>query len=142
MEKEKIKKYFSEAIYLFLIFFFCYTALNKLMNLESFRTNLIKTSFFNIDSAKYFSLIVIFWEIVVVLLLLFIKKIGLLTFSFTMLTFTLYISFLRFKGLYEVCGCGGILNGLHYQYHLIINICLMLGGLYLLIITNIKVNEK
>lgn len=138
----KNQKYFAEAIYLFLIFFFCYTALNKLVNIESFRTNLIKTSLFNIQTAQYFSLMVISWEIIVVLLLLFLKKIGLYAFSFTMLAFTLYISFLRSKGLYEVCGCGGILNGLDYKYHLTINIGLIFGGLYLLIISNLIVNEK
>ncbi|WP_395074066.1 MauE/DoxX family redox-associated membrane protein [Flavobacterium sp.] len=140
--KNKFKKIFAETIFLFLIAFFCYTALNKLLNLDSFRTNLIKTSLFNIETAKYFSIIVVAWEIIVVALLLFYKKLGLLFFCFTMLLFTLYISFLRFKGLYEVCGCGGVLNGLSYGYHLVINISLLFGGLFLLILNNIKGDEK
>jgi hypothetical protein len=129
----KFQKIVAEAIYLFLIAFFCYTAVNKMINIESFRTNLIKTSLFDIKNAEWFSIVVIVWELAIVLILLFYKKIGLLSFCFTMLFFTLYISFLKFKGLYEVCGCGGILNGLKYEYHLIINIFLMLGGFYLLI---------
>ena len=140
--KNRLKKILAETIFLFLIAFFSYTALNKFLNLDSFRTNLIKTSLFNIETAKYFSIIVIAWEIIVVALLLFYKKLGLLFFCFTMLLFTLYISFLRFKGLYEVCGCGGVLNGLSYGYHLVINISLLFGGLFLLILNNIKVDEK
>ena len=138
----KIQKIFIEIIYLFLIFFFCYTAFNKFMNLSSFRTNLIKTSLFNINTAKIFSLIVIFWELLVVIFLLFYKKTGLYLFCFTMLIFTLYISFLKFKGFYEVCGCGGILNGLGYLYHFMINIGLIFGGLYLLYISKNETDEK
>ena len=76
----KLKKYSGEIIYLFLIFFFCYTAFNKLYNIESFRTNLIKTSLFNIESAKYLSIIVISYEILIVLLLFFYKKIRFIIF--------------------------------------------------------------
>ena len=138
----KLKKYSGEIIYLFLIFFFCYTAFNKLYNIESFRTNLIKTSLFNIESAKYLSIIVISYEILIVLLLFFYKKLGLLFFAITISVFTIYISYLRFKGLYEVCGCGGILNGLHYNYHLLINILLIICSLYSLFIFKYEDNEK
>ncbi len=141
-KKTKILKTFAEIIYLFLIFFFCYTAANKLVNLESFRTNLMKTSLFNEDFAEIFSWVVIGLEFVIVILLLFFKKIGLLIFTFTMLIFTTYISFLRFKGLYEVCGCGGILNGLQYQYHLYINIGLILGSFFCLYQFNFLKNEE
>lgn len=132
----------SEMIYLFLIFFFCYTAFNKLMNIESFRTNLIKTSIFNEELAKYFSVFVIMIEVSIVALMLFYKKIGLLIYGLTMVVFTLYISFLRHKGLYEVCGCGGILNGLEYKYHLAINIFLIIGAFYSFLINTKIENER
>jgi hypothetical protein len=133
MNKEKsVDKVLNEIAYLFIIFFFSYTAINKLLNIESFRTNLIKTSLFDVYSAHYFSFIVIFWEFIVIILLLFYKKIGVLTFTLTMLLFTIYISFLKSKRLYEVCGCGGVLNGLDYKYHFAINIFLILLGLFLL----------
>ena len=44
--------------------------------------------------------------------------------------FTLYISMLRYLGKYEICGCGGILNGLSYATHLIININLIIAALF------------
>ena len=140
--KSKIIKIVAEIIYLFLIFFFCYTASNKLVNLESFRTNLMKTSLFSEYFAKIFSLVIIGLEFLIVILLLFYKKIGLLIFTFTMLIFTTYISFLRFKGLYEVCGCGGILNGLQYQYLLDINIGLILGSFFCLYQFNFVKNAE
>jgi hypothetical protein len=73
--------------------------------------------------------------------MIFKKQLGLLLVTSLLLIFTLYISFLRFEGLYEVCGCGGVLNGLEYKYHLIINITLILTGLYSLLILNFNSNE-
>jgi hypothetical protein len=142
MTKNKAEIVLAEIMYLFLILFFSYTAFNKLININSFRTNLIKTSLFSVDFAQYFSVFVISLEIVIIMILLFFKKIGLFILSITIAIFTLYISFLRFKGLYEVCGCGGILNGLHYKYHLTINILLLLGALFSLYIFNSDKDEK
>ena len=138
----KIQKYSAEALYLFIIIFFCYATTNKLLNLNSFRTNLLKTSLFTEDFAKVFSLVVITAEIIIILLLIFYKRLGLLIFSFTILIFTLYISYLRFKGLYEVCGCGGILNGLEYKYHFLINLSLIFTSIYCYITVNMETNEK
>jgi len=70
------------------------------------------------------------------------KKKGLLLLIIAMLGFTIYISYLRFKGLYEVCGCGGILNGLSYQTHFFINILLIFSSVYSFIIFNLRENEK
>lgn len=136
------KNLIPEIIYLFIIFFLCYTASNKLVNIESFRINLIKTSLFSVDLAKYFSYVVIVLEAIIILILFFNKKIGLLLFSFTIAIFTVYISYLRFKGFYEVCGCGGILNGLRYKYHLAINLFLIISSLLSFFIFNSTQNEK
>lgn len=109
--------------------------------MSSFQTNLIKTTMFSKEVANWFSVLVVIFEFVVVLILLFNKKIGLWVFSTTLLIFTLYISFLSSQGLYEVCGCGGVLNGLSYSYHLLINILLIIGSIYCLIIQMIS-DEK
>jgi len=97
---------------------------------------------FSKDVADVFSVLVIALEVLIILILMFYKKKGLLIYSFTVLIFTLYISFLRFKGLYEVCGCGGVLNGLKYQYHLLINTGLIIGSLYSFYTFNMINNEK
>jgi hypothetical protein len=142
MNIRRFQKKLAEIVYLFLIFFLCYTASNKLLKLDSFKTNLIKTTLFSKDMANVFSIIVISFEILLVLLLIFFKTKGLLFCGFMMLTFTLYISFLRFKGLYEVCGCGGVLNGLEYKYHFLINIGLLLGSLFAFFTFKAFENEK
>lgn len=142
MNIRRFQKKLAEIVYLFLIFFLCYTASNKLLKLDSFKTNLIKTTLFSKDMANVFSIIVISFEILLVLLLIFFKTKGLLFCGFMMLTFTLYISFLRFKGLYEVCGCGGVLNGLEYKYHFLINIGLLLGALFAFFTFKAFENEK
>lgn len=142
MELFKFQKNIAEVIYLFLIFFLCYTASNKLFKIDSFKTNLIKTTLFSKESADVFSILIIILEIVLVLVLFFFKIKGLLLCSVTMLIFTLYISFLRFKGLYEVCGCGGVLNGLEYKYHFLINVGLVLGSLFSFFTFNAFDNEK
>lgn len=135
-------KIIAEITYLIIISFFCYTAINKLMNLESFRTNLVKTSIFTFKIAYYFSYLVIMLELFVVIILLFFKQKGLLLFCFIMLIFTLYISFLNFKGFYEVCGCGGVLNGLQYKHHFFINTVLIFSSIYCYIIFNLSNNEE
>ena len=141
--KRKIILFLADFFYLFFIFFFCYTLVNKLINIHSFRTNLIKTSLFDENSAYYFSYFVLFIEFSVIITLLFLKEKGLLLFCFVILIFTLYISYLKFKGYYEVCWCGGILNGLQYKYHLSINLSLIVSSIYSYIILYIfKVNEK
>lgn len=129
-KKYLTKKNLAEIIYSFLIFFLCYTAANKLIKIDSFRTNLIKTTLFSPDLADVISILVIILEIILILALIFFKKKGLFFCFLTMTIFTIYISFLRFKGLYEVCGCGGVLNGLQYIYHLLINISLIIGSLF------------
>ena len=142
ISSNRIRIIFAEIIYLFLIAFFCYTAFNKMVNISSFRNNLMKTSLFSEEIANILSVIVIILEILIVLILLFNKKIGLLLFCGTMLIFTLYISYLRSNGLYEVCGCGGILNGLSYNFHLLINVFLILGSILSYYISNLVNNEK
>lgn len=142
MRTFKFQKNIAEVIYLFLIFFICYTASNKLLKIDSFKTNLIKTTLFSKELADVFSILIISLEIFLVLGLIFFKTKGLLLCSLVMLIFTLYISFLRFKGLYEVCGCGGVLNGLDYKYHFMINVGLIFGSLFSFFTFNAFDNEK
>ncbi|MDP5201279.1 MauE/DoxX family redox-associated membrane protein [Flavobacterium sp. DG2-3] len=144
MIKETVKTQIkiAELFYYFLVFFLCYTASNKLIKLQSFRTNLIKTTLFTPDFADVFSICVIILEIALILLLIFYRKNGLLLSCITFLAFTLYISVLNFKGLYEVCGCGGVLNGLQYSYHLVINITLIIASIFSFLTFHSLNNEK
>lgn len=125
-----IKSLLGHLNYIFLIFFMSYTSSNKLINLDSFETNLIKTTVFNIKFAREFAVIIISLEILIVLYLIYNRRKGLFVFAITIMIFTIYIIILRLMGLYEVCGCGGVLNGLKFQYHLGINIYLIISALF------------
>jgi hypothetical protein len=122
--------FIAYSLYYFIMSFITYTSVNKALNLQSFRINILKTGLFAETYIYYISIAVIVLEIGVVLILFLNKKLGLSLFLLMMLVFTGYITYLRFNGLYEVCGCGGILNGLSYSYHLLINLCLISAGLY------------
>jgi hypothetical protein len=116
--QDKINTFF----YFLMIFFFSYTGINKLMKLDSFRMNILKTGVFSENTIKYLSVFVVSIELITVVLLLTKKRIGILLFTGLMITFTFYVTYLRANGLYEVCGCGGVLNRLEYKYHLMINL--------------------
>lgn len=121
----KLYKTTIQAIYYFLIVFVSYTVMNKFLALKSFQINLLKTGVFGNNTTIYLSYFVIIVEFLVLLFLVFNKKFGTLFMIIMLSVFTIYISFLRLYGRYEVCGCGGILNGLQFKYHLIINILLI-----------------
>lgn len=74
----KLQVKIAEVFYYFIVFFLCYTASNKLIKIQSFRTNLIKTTLFTPDLADVFSICVIAFEVILILVLLFYKKNGLL----------------------------------------------------------------
>lgn len=135
--KNKIISYVSVLF----VIFFGYTTFNKLFNIDSFQHNLLKTGLFAGNLVPSFSYLVIAIEIIVIFFLIFYLRIGFLMVVAMMTSFTIYISYLNYFGLYEICGCGGILNGLAYKYHLIINMFILCGALFCSIIS-VSSNEK
>ncbi len=125
-------KNISHCLLLLLIMFFSYTFINKALDMNGFKLNIAKTSLFRgivVDIIAYIALAV---ECICIVLLLFKEKIGLIFSWFMMLCFTCYICILYFFSLYEVCGCGGILNGLSFQWHLLINSIVIIVISYLI----------
>lgn len=133
MEKYRGMKFKNKVVnYISILFviFFGYTAFNKLLNINSFQHNLLKTGLFADYFVVSFSFIVILCELIVIFFLIFYSKIGFLLVVMMMTGFTIYISYLNYSGLYEICGCGGILNGLAYKYHLLINVLILLSAIF------------
>lgn len=128
------------AIYYFLIFFISYTFMNKLLAIQSFQTNLLKTGLYSSSTTEYLSYLVLAGELFVLIALLFFRKLGERLLLAMLTVFTIYICFLQFTGRYEVCGCGGVLNGLAFKYHLVINVVLVFFAL-LLVQANSKNNS-
>jgi hypothetical protein len=103
-----------------------YVFANKALDISAFQMNIFKTGIFSERISNLLAYIVLAIEFSSIILLLVNKKLGLDFLLILLLVFTLYISVLFYLGRYEVCGCGGILNGLSYKVHLLINILLIL----------------
>lgn len=118
-------KFLFNIAYYTLIIFFSYTVSNKIISINSFQENIFKTGIFSKTIVDIISYTVIILEIIMVLLLIMRKKVGLIYSLFMMVIFTVYICYLFYTGRYEVCGCGGILNGLSFKVHFLINILII-----------------
>lgn len=134
--KNNIIYFYKNIISIFLIIFFSYTVSNKILKINEFKLNLVKTDFFPYNFIDFVVYIVIIIESISIILLILKTKSGLLYSLIMMLLFSLYISILFSEGKYEVCGCGGILNGLSYEYHISINLTIII-----LILINLIKNE-
>lgn len=114
------------VLLLVLIAFFSYTMINKALDITSFQFNIAKTGLFNgimVDMVAYGAIAA---ELISIILLIVNEKLGLLLSLLMMFAFTSYITFLFITNRYEICGCGGILNGLSFSSHFFINILLLL----------------
>lgn len=131
----------ADLVYYALIVFIAYTASNKFFNIEAFQLNIAKTGMFSNETIYYLSYAVVAVEITVLGMLIFFKNIGLNALFVMIFIFTIYISYLFLQGKYEVCGCGGVLNGLSFYNHLSINILLILGTLFVLSFLNNTAHE-
>ena len=122
--RPKFANSIREFIILLIVGFFAYTLVNKLLQFEAFKLNVARTGIFEgqwVSVVAYFAIVA---EIASISLLVFARKWGIRFALAMMLFFTLYIIYLASTGHYEVCGCGGVLNGLKFQWHLLINLVL------------------
>lgn len=122
------------------IFFFIYTGVYKLINMEAFRFNLARTGVYPDSWLFFLPYFIATIELIVVVFLMFRKKTGVFHFGFVMTAFTIYILYLFYTGRYEVCGCGGVLNGLKFEYHLAVNLVLVI--LSIIAVINLKLIKK
>lgn len=135
----KPKKILFGGILSVIIVFFSYTLVNKIINIESFMLNIAKTGVFHIKIIDFVAYLVLFIETLSIVLLIFKEKLGILLSLSMMIFFTVYIILLQLLGRYEVCGCGGILNGLSFSFHLLINLMVII---LLLLCYSYGKNEK
>jgi hypothetical protein len=124
LTRQKLFYSIREFVVLVIVGFFAYTLVNKLLQFEAFKLNIARTGLFErywVNVVAYFAIVA---EIASISLLVFARKWGIRFALAMMLSFTLYIIYLASTGHYEVCGCGGVLNGLKFQWHLLINLVL------------------
>lgn len=124
-------KIVRQVLYLLILLFFSYTLMNKVLIYDSFLLNISKTGLL-VRLRSIFVRISDFVGSFVYRVTPFQKKVGLLFSVGMMLVFSLYTIALYLLGRYEVCGCGGIMNGLSVESHLLVNLTLLLVMVYLL----------
>lgn len=131
----------DKSIAFLLVAFFAYTFINKLLMFQAFKLNIAGTGVFYDVTVDLVAITALIAEATSVLLLIFKRKWGKL-FSLAMMSlFTVYILYLARTGRYEVCGCGGILNGLSFSKHLTVNLLLILILLLSLFYDHYKHNK-
>lgn len=107
-----------------------YASVSKLVTFKSFTEQLTKSPFLTsmVDLVAYF--IPLFELLLVILLVLpATRLLGLYLSFFLMLLFSGYIYLMLYHSFYIPCSCGGILNSMSWEQHLIFNIILTLIAL-------------
>lgn len=120
-----MKRRYIEIISSILILIFAYTGITKLIEIEKFRT-IISLSPVISWAANVISPALPIIEIVTVIMLFIpaFRKWGLIVSFFLMCLFTLYIGYMTFFAPDRSCSCGGVLENMSWQGHLIFNIVL------------------
>lgn len=127
----KVKLFFYRILLIYILAFLGYTLVNKISDYHSFTLNIAKTGLFGgvwVDIVAYYALMA---EFTCIALLLYKPKVGAVVSIFVMFSFSAYIIFLKTLGRYVICGCGGILNGLAYHWHILINILIISSLIYI-----------
>lgn len=107
-----------------------YASVSKLVTFKSFTEQLTKSPFLTsmVDLVAYF--IPLFELLLAILLVLpATRLLGLYLSFFLMLLFSGYIYLMLYHSFYIPCSCGGILNSMSWEQHLIFNIILTLIAL-------------
>ena len=112
-----------ETTRLILIILFSYSSIIKLFNVTKFMRTLL-VSHFPEEIANIIAFAVVFSEIIIVLLLIinYTKLIGLYSSLISFLIFTCYIIYMKIWLPKLPCSCGGLIQKLTWNQHLIMNV--------------------
>lgn len=132
---ETFKTRFVEIVSYFFILLFCYATISKIMDFENFSLQLSQSPLLGVFAGIIVYAVLVL-ELLICTLLIFerTRTIG-LYFSFTlMVMFTAYIYIILNYSEFVPCSCGGILEKMDWNTHLIFNIVtVVLAGAALLI---------
>ena len=119
----KTKIFFIQVVSMLLMFMFSYTAINKLLNRQSFRITMSVSPLIS-NFATLLSWLIPLIEITIVALLFFKKSrtAGLLASAGLMVSFTIYIGYMFLFVPERPCSCGGILSAMSWSQHFVFNI--------------------
>ncbi|GIQ57855.1 hypothetical protein Flavo103_09910 [Flavobacterium collinsii] len=132
---EAIKSRILDVICLLFILLFVYAAVSKLLDFESFEVQLGKSPLLS-AFASWVSWLVPIIELLIVLLLIIPKFRGIaLLAAFSLMTmFTSYIFIVLHYSSFVPCSCGGILEKMSWNAHLVFNIIFMVLAVLAIVI--------
>jgi len=121
-----IKNYQITISYLFILLF-VYAAVSKIIDFQNFQAQLGQSPLLS-AFASWVSWLVLILELGIVVLLIFpkLRTIGLLASTLLMTLFTAYIFIILNYSSFVPCSCGGILEKMSWNTHLIFNIFFIL----------------
>ncbi|BAV94580.1 MauE/DoxX family redox-associated membrane protein [Ichthyobacterium seriolicida] len=120
--KEKIKKTYSPLVEILTLIIFSYTAVFKILNIQGFQLNIVKTGIFYPQLIQPVSFIVIAIELLVISLIVLRHKKSIHVSLLSMTAFTFYIIFAKIIGKFSTCGCGGVISQMTFLQHITFNL--------------------
>ena len=123
-------KYFPNIVSSFFVLLFIYASASKMLDFENFQVQLAQSPLLS-AYAGFISEAVIFLELVIAGLLCFhlTRRGGLFASFAIMVAFTVYIYLILHYSDFVPCSCGGILEKMTWQQHLVFNIVCVLFAL-------------
>lgn len=130
-KQRNFKRIFLEIVSILFIFLFVYTASAKLWDFQRFQAQL-NISPLPSEVAWFTAWFIPTSELVAAVLLCFarFRLYGLMVSSTLMAVFTAYVLFILFLSKEIPCSCGGVLESMGWQEHLIFNIIFLSLGLF------------
>lgn len=121
------RKPFIDIICALLIFLFIYTGISKLLDYHTFRRQLGQSPFITFY-APLLAWALPLGEIIIAGMLSFNRSrlVGLYLSFFLLCLFTFYLAAMLQLSYYIPCSCGGVLQALSWQAHIILNIVFIL----------------
>jgi hypothetical protein len=127
MNLERIKNDVVLVVSYLYILLFVYAAVSKLLDFENFQVQLGQSPLLSVY-ASWIAPSVLALELLIAFLLLFpvSRYVGLIGSYFLMVLFTVYIYLILNFSSFVPCSCGGVLEKMSWNQHLIFNICFAL----------------
>ena len=121
--RRPIKQIISQGVISFLILLWIYAATVKLLEFEQFKVQLSQVSFLKPIAGLLVYIIPLVEYILAALLLVWqTRRLGLIGSAVLMSVFTVYIVGMISLSPQLPCSCGGIINNLTWQQHLVFNL--------------------
>ncbi|MCV9932868.1 hypothetical protein OIU80_11285 [Flavobacterium sp. LS1R47] len=139
----KTKNVILDIICLLYVLLFVYAAVSKLLDFENFEVQLGKSPLLS-AFASWVSWLVPVIELLIVLLLIIPKfqSAGLFAAFSLMTMFTAYIFIVLHYSSFVPCSCGGVLEKMSWNSHLIFNMAFLLFGALAIVIKNTPTNTN